>query len=79
LAEKGDTRAATWLLSHSPTWRDSWSDASHVRREVQKVGGMFVAALEEEPSLRAEQRERVMLRARAKGLALAAVEGEEQA
>jgi len=40
---------------------------------------MFVAALEEEPSLRAEQRERVMLRARAKGLALAAVEGEEQA
>ena len=78
MAEKGDTRAATWLLSHSPRWRDSWSEASHARREVAKVVAMFVAALEEEPSLRAEQRERIMLRVRAKGLALAAGEGEEQ-
>lgn len=74
LAEHPDhgVRATTWLLSHSPRWRDTWSDASHARREVQKVVAMFVAALEEEPSLRAEQRERILLRVRAKGLALAA-------
>ena len=78
MAGEGDSKAATWLLSHSPRWRDSWSEASHARREVQKVVGLFVAALEEEPSLRAEQRERIMLRVRAKGLALAAGDGEEQ-
>ncbi|WP_216906828.1 hypothetical protein [Synechococcus sp. CCY 0621] len=78
MAEKGDTRAATWLLSHSPRWRDNWSEASHARREVAKVVGMFVAALEAEPSLRTEQRERIMLRVRAQGLALAAVEDEGQ-
>jgi hypothetical protein len=71
-------RASTWLLSHSPRWRDQWSEAAHARREVQKVVAMFVAALEEEPSLRAEQRERILLRVRAKGLALAAGDGSEQ-
>ena len=72
LAEKGDTRAATWLLSHSPRWRDTWSDAAQARREVQRTVQLFVAALEEEPSLQPEQREKILLRARSKGLALAA-------
>ncbi len=64
MAEKGDTRAATWLLSHSPRWRDSWSEASHALREVAKVVGMFVAALEKDHTLLPEQRERVLLSVR---------------
>ncbi len=72
MAEKGDTRAATWLLSHSPRWRSEWSDAAHARRQVERVVGMFVAALEEDRTLRPEQRERVLLSVRAQGLALAA-------
>jgi transcriptional regulator with XRE-family HTH domain len=78
LAKAGDTRAATWLLSHSPRWRDTWSDASHARREVQRTVQLFVEALEQDSSLRPEQRERVLLAVRAKGLALAAGDSGEQ-
>lgn len=78
MAEKGDTRAATWLLSHSPRWRDTWSEASHARREVARVVGMFVAALEEDHTLLPEQRDRVLLSVRAQGLAPAAGDGEER-
>lgn len=77
MAEKGDTRAATWLLSHSPRWRSEWSDAAHARREVQRVVGMFVAALEEDHTLTPAQRERVLLVVKAQGLALQAADSEE--
>ena len=78
MAEKGDTRAATWLLSHSPRWRDSWSEASHAKREVQRVVQMFVQALEQDATLRPEQRERVLLSVRAQGLALQAADSEQE-
>ena len=77
MAEKGDTRAATWLLSHSPRWRDSWSEASHAKREVQRVVQMFVQALEQDATLLPAQREKVLLSVRAKGLALQAADSEE--
>lgn len=77
MAEKGDTRAATWLLSHSPRWRDSWSEASHAKREVQRVVQMFVQALEQDATLLPSQRERVLLFVRAEGLALQAADSEE--
>ena len=77
MAETGDTRAATWLLSHSPRWRDSWSDAAQAKREVAKVVGLFVAALEEDRTLLPEQRERVLLAVKARGVALAASDGED--
>lgn len=76
MAEKGDTRAATWLLSHSPRWRGEWSDAAHARREVQRVVQMFVQALEQDSTLLPTQRERVLLFVRAQGLALQAVDSE---
>jgi hypothetical protein len=77
MAETGDTRAATWLLSHSPRWRDSWSEASHAKREVQRVVQMFVQALEQDATLLPAQREKVLLSVRAKGLALQAADSEE--
>ena len=77
MAEKGDTRAATWLLSHSPRWRDSLSEASHAKREVQRVVQMFVQALEQDATLLPSQRERVLLFVRAQGLALQAADSEE--
>lgn len=77
MAEKGDTRAATWLLSHSPRWRDEWSDAAHARREVNRVVGLFIEALQQDHTLLQEQRERVLLSVKAQGLALQAADSEE--
>lgn len=65
-----DTRAATWLLSHSPKWRDTWSEASRTRQEVSRVVDMFVAALNDDETLTPAQRERVLLVVKAKGLAV---------
>lgn len=65
-----DTRAATWLLSHSPKWRDTWSEASRTRQEVGRVVDMFVAALNDDETLTPAQRERVLLVVKAKGLAV---------
>jgi hypothetical protein len=65
-----DTRAASWLLSHSPKWRDTWSEASRTRQEVGRVVDMFVAALNEDETLTPAQRERVLLLVKAKGLAV---------
>ena len=65
-----DSRAATWLLSHSPKWRDTWSEASRTRQEVGRVVDMFVAALNEDETLTPAQRERVLLVVKAKGLAV---------
>ena len=65
-----DTRAASWLLSHSPKWRDTWSEASRTRQEVGRVVDMFVAALNEDETLTPSQRERVLLLVKAKGLAV---------
>jgi hypothetical protein len=65
-----DSRAATWLLSHSPKWRDTWSEASRTRQEVGRVVDMFVAALNDDETLTPAQRERVLLVVKAKGLAV---------
>jgi hypothetical protein len=58
---------ATWLLTHSPKWRDSWSDSAQVRREVARMAGMVVTALEQTESLTPEQRREVLLRIQAAG------------
>ncbi len=67
---ENDSRAATWLLSHSPKWRDTWSEASRTRQEVSRVVDMFVAALNDDETLTPAQRERVLLVVKAKGLAV---------
>ena len=65
-----DIRASTWLLSHSPKWRDTWSDASRTRQEVNRVVDLFVAALNDDDTLTPAQRERVLLVVKSKGLVI---------
>ena len=63
----GDERSATWLLSHSPRWRDDYSDAAHSRREVQRVLGQVVAVIEG-AAITDEQRRDLLLRLAAAGI-----------
>lgn len=44
-AAKGDTRAATWLLSHAPSTRGQWSEAAALRRESQQIASRVVTVL----------------------------------
>lgn len=67
---ESDPKCSTWLLSHSPKWRDAWSDSAQVRREVNKLAGIVVLALEQTESLTPEQRREVLLRIQAQGAAL---------
>ena len=39
-AKEGDSRAATWLLSHAPSTRGRWSEAAAVRRESERLMGV---------------------------------------
>lgn len=63
----GDSRDAQWLLTHSPEWRDSWSDAAHVRREVSKVLTSVVQVIQSS-DLTPEQQEALLLRMSAAGI-----------
>jgi hypothetical protein len=67
---ENNPNTATWLLSHSPKWRDQWSDSAQVRRELNKLAGIVVLALEQTESLTPEQRREVLLRIQAQGQAL---------
>lgn len=68
LAEEGDSRSTTWLLSHGPQ-RDSWSDAAATRREVDKVLGMVCEGiLGSRISLDAKREVLTIIRAKGVGL-----------
>lgn len=67
-ARQGDTRAATWLLTHSPAWRDGWSDAAAVRREVERTMAQVVAAIEGCSALTVEHRRALFLALAARGV-----------
>lgn len=67
-AHQGDTKAAQWLLTHCPAWRDHWSDAAATRAAVQKVLGAVVDVLMHCPELSPDQRERLLLEFQARGL-----------
>jgi hypothetical protein len=45
-AAEGESRDAQWLLTHSPRWRDTWSDASAIRRELERHTSKFMTALQ---------------------------------
>lgn len=66
-AAEGDTRAAQWLLTHAPAWRDRWSDAAATRRAVadtlREVVGVLMGS-----DLPPEQIERLLLALQARGL-----------
>jgi transposase len=63
----GEPKDAAWLLTHSPFFRDEWSDASAARREVQKAMANVAQAIEAS-SLSPEQRLELFTRLGATGL-----------
>jgi hypothetical protein len=65
---KGDSKDSQWLLTHSPYWRDTWSDASAIRRANQRQMEIVVSAIEASQSLTAEQKQEVLLQLQARGL-----------
>jgi transcriptional regulator with XRE-family HTH domain len=67
----GDTRDAQWLLTHSPRWRERWSDAAATRREVTNTLTTVVQIIQQS-ELTPEQQDRLLLQMQAAGLGAAA-------
>jgi hypothetical protein len=67
---ESDPKCSTWLLTHSPKWREQWSDSAQARREVARLASMVVVALEQTESISPEQRREVLLRIQAQGASL---------
>jgi hypothetical protein len=44
-ADSGDLKAATWMLTHSPAFRDHYSDAAALNRAKQETVGAVVDAI----------------------------------
>jgi hypothetical protein len=63
----GEPKDAAWMLTHSPFFRDEWSDAAAERRAVQRTLGNVVAAIES-ANLPDDQRTRLLLNLQAQGL-----------
>lgn len=63
----GEPKDAAWLLTHSPFYREEWSDAAATRREVQKAMNSVVQAIEAS-SLSPEQRMELFTRLGAAGM-----------
>lgn len=68
---EGDSRDAQWLLTHSPRWRNTWSDAAATRREVGSVLATVVQVVQQS-DLTPEQQDHLLLRMQAAGLGSAA-------
>lgn len=64
-----DTRAARWLLTHAPAWRETWSDAGHTRRKVSEALSAVVAVILRAPELDDQQRHGLLLQLQAAGIA----------
>lgn len=64
---EGDNRDAQWLLTHSPRWRNTWSDAAALRREVGSVLATVVQVVQQS-DLTPEQQDHLLLRMQAAGL-----------
>ena len=74
LAKGGDARSAQWLLTHSPDWRESWSDAAAERRAVQRTLTSVVVAIDA-AGLTDDQRNRLLLTMQAQGIGVQQGEG----
>ena len=70
----GEPRDAAWLLTHSPFFRDDWSDAAAVRREVSRVMAEVCTVIESS-GLSAEEQTRLLLAMQARGIGIQ-LEGE---
>jgi hypothetical protein len=65
----GEPKDAAWMLTHSPFFRDEWSDAAAERRAVQRTLSNVVAAIEA-ANLPDDQRTRLLLNLQAQGLGI---------
>jgi hypothetical protein len=77
LADKvatGEPKDAAWMLTHSPFFRDEWSDAAAERRAIQRTLAGVVAAIDA-AGLADEQRTRLLLTIQAQGLGVQADAG----
>lgn len=60
---QGDTRDAQWLLTHSPRWRNTWSDGAAVRRALAAAADVVLGS-----DLTPEQKDHLFTRMQAAGL-----------
>lgn len=67
----GSTQAATWWLTHHPRFRDQFSDAAALRREVASALSTVVQVVQQS-DLTPEQQDHLLLRMQAAGLGSAA-------
>jgi hypothetical protein len=63
----GEPRDAAWLLTHSPFFREDWSDAAAERRAVQRAMTGVVTAIDG-AGLSDDQRMRLLLGIQAQGI-----------
>jgi hypothetical protein len=71
--QDGDGRDAAWLLTHSPFFRDEWSDAAAERRAVRRAMAGVVTAIDG-AGLTDDQRMRLLLSIQAQGIGVPAEE-----
>lgn len=64
---RDSTPAATWMLTHHPLIRDSWSDAAATRREIDRVLGQVAKGIHES-RLPDDQKQAVLLSIKAQGI-----------
>jgi hypothetical protein len=69
--QEGDGRDAAWILTHSPFFRDEWSDAASERRAVQRAMAGVVTAIDG-AGLTDDQRMRLLLGIQALGIGVPA-------
>lgn len=67
-AENGSDRASSWLLTHSPKYREKWSDAAATKRELQRAMGVVVDVIRQSAASLDIQRD-ILLALQAQGLA----------
>ena len=63
----GDSKDAAWILTHSPFFRDDWSDAAAERRTERKTVATVVDAIAA-AGLAPDDERRVLLQIQARGL-----------
>jgi transposase-like protein len=63
----GEPKDAAWMLTHSPFFREEWSDAAAERRAVQRSQDRTIAVIEAAPELSPDQRRMLFARLAAAG------------
>lgn len=73
----GDSKDSQWLLTHSPHWRNNWSDNAAAQRACNRQLDTVVAAIEATQSLSTEQKHDLLLQLQARGLGAALPTGDD--